>query len=111
MSDNNNATIDLIVTIVNKGFAEEVVEATKLAGARGGTILTGRGTGIHENAKLFGVPIEPEKEIVLTLISKDKTDIILESISRAVDIDKPHRGIAFVLEVDKATGMMLKESK
>lgn len=109
MPDKNNKSLDLIVTIVNKGFAEEVVEATKLAGARGGTILTGRGTGIHENAKLFGIPIEPEKEIVLTIISKDKTDIILESISKAVDIDKPHRGIAFVLEVDKASGMMLKD--
>jgi nitrogen regulatory protein PII len=101
---------DLIVTIVSKGFAEEVVEASKKAGARGGTIMNGRGTSIHENAKLFGIPIEPEKEIVLTLIAKSKTDEVLAAISKAVDIDKPHKGIAFVLEVEKTSGLMLEES-
>lgn len=63
---------DLIVTIVNKGFAQEVVEASKKAGAEGGTILQGRGTGIHEKAKLFNIVIEPEKEVILTLIDRKK---------------------------------------
>ena len=39
---------DLIVTIVNKGRAEKVMEAAKKAGAEGGTILHGRGSGVHE---------------------------------------------------------------
>ncbi|MEX2364611.1 MAG: hypothetical protein WD597_13355, partial [Balneolaceae bacterium] len=59
----------LIVTIVNKGFSGKVVDASKEAGAEGGTIITGRGSGIHEKAKLFNLAIEPEKDIVLTLIS------------------------------------------
>ncbi|MCG0275164.1 MAG: P-II family nitrogen regulator [Thermosediminibacteraceae bacterium] len=96
---------DLIVTIVNKGFAEEVVEAAKKAGAEGGTIIDGRGTGIHENAKLFGIPIEPEKEIVLTLIDRAKTEKVLEAISNAAELDKPGKGIAFVLEVERTVGI------
>jgi len=96
---------DLIVTIVNKGFAEEVVETTKKAGAEGGTIINGRGTGIHENAKLFGIPIEPEKEIVLTLIDRNITNKVLEAISNAVELNKPSKGVAFVLEVEKAVGI------
>jgi len=96
---------DLIVTIVNKGFAEEVVEAAKKAGAEGGTIIDGRGTGIHENAKLFGIPIEPEKEIVLTLIDRTKTEKVLEAISNAAELEKPGKGIAFVLEVERTVGI------
>jgi len=105
MSDNQSVKFDLIFTIVRKGFAEEVVEATKKAGAEGGTIVNGRGAGIHENAKLFGIPIEPEKEIVLTLIDRTKTEKVLEAIYNAVELNKPAHGIAFVLEVDKAVGI------
>ena len=105
MSGNQKIKFDLIVTIVSKGFAEEVVEATKKAGAEGGTILNGRGKGIHENAKLFGIPIEPEKEIVLTLIDREKTEKVLEAVYNAVELSKPNKGIAFVLEVEKAVGI------
>jgi nitrogen regulatory protein PII len=96
---------DLIVTIVNKDNAELVVEASRGAGAEGGTTLTGRGTGIHEQAKLFGITIEPEKEIVLTLIERNKTEVVLESIIRKASLDKPGMGIAFVLEVEKVAGI------
>jgi nitrogen regulatory protein PII len=105
MPDNQSIKFDLIVTIVNKGFAEEVVEATKKAGAEGGTIINGRGSGIHENAKLFGIPIEPEREIVFTLIDRQKTEKVLEAINNSVELSKPHRGIAFILEVEKTLGI------
>lgn len=96
---------DLIVTIVNKGRAEKVVEFSKKAGAEGGTILFGRGTGIHEKAKLFGIPIEPEKEIVLTLVPKDKTQGVLDTILKNTELCKPGKGITFVLPVDKVAGI------
>ncbi|MEC3885330.1 PII family protein [Halobacillus litoralis] len=96
---------DLIVTIVNKGDAEKVVDASKEAGAEGGTIITGRGTGIHEKAKLFNILIEPEKEVVLTLIVKEKCDGVLHAIERGARLDEPGRGIAFVLDVERTVGI------
>lgn len=96
---------DLIVSIVNKGNSETVVEASRKAGAEGGTILFGRGTGIHEQAKLFGITIEPEKELVLTLIKRDLSEKVLESIISEAMLDKPGKGIAFVLEVEKVAGI------
>jgi nitrogen regulatory protein PII len=96
---------DLIITIVNKGKSETVVEASRKAGAEGGTILFGRGTGIHEQAKLFGITIEPEKELVLTLIRRDLSAKVLEAIVSAAHLDKPGKGIAFVLEVERVAGI------
>lgn len=96
---------DLIVTIVNKGYEDVVVDASKKAGAEGGTILSGRGTGIHEHAKLFNIPIEPEKNIVLTLIDRQKTEAVLQKILEEADLDKPGRGIAFVLQVERTVGI------
>lgn len=96
---------DLVVTIVDKGFAEEAVQASKKAGAEGGTILGGRGSGIHEQATLFGMSIEPEKEVLLTLIPRDKTEAVLAAINEAAGLDTPGKGIAFVLQVDKMLGV------
>lgn len=96
---------DLIVTIVNKGKADKVVEASKKAGAEGGTIMFGRGTGIHEKARLFGIPIEPEKEIILTLTPTDITDNVLQTIIKDADLNKPGKGIAFVVALDKVAGI------
>lgn len=96
---------DLIVTIVNNGDSEKVIDASKKAGARGGTILHGRGTGVHEQAKLFNILIEPEKEVVLTLIDRSKTEQVLQAINTEAGLNKPGRGIAFVLEVEKTIGI------
>ncbi len=103
--DNCPIKFDLIVTIVNNGSAEDVVAATKAAGAKGGTIMKGRGTGIHETAKLFGIPIEPEKEIVLTLIDVTKTNDALQAIYDAAQLNKPGNGITFSLDVEKTIGI------
>lgn len=96
---------DMIVTIVNKGDSDSVVEASKKAGAEGGTIISGRGTGIHEQAKLFNIHIEPEKDIVLTLIDRNKTSKVLEQVEIDVGLNQPGKVIAFVLEVEKTIGI------
>ena len=38
---------DLVISIVNRGHSDPVVEASREAGANGGTIIYGRGTGIR----------------------------------------------------------------
>lgn len=96
---------DLIVTIVNKGKSDIVVNASKKAGAEGGTILYGRGSGIHEQAKLFSILIEPEKDLVLTLIDRDKTHGVLRTILEEAELAEPGKGIAFVLPVERTVGI------
>ncbi len=96
---------NLIMTVVSDGFSERVIQASKKAGAMGGTVLHGRGTEIHEDPKLFGLNIEPEKEVILTLIEKEKTEAVLDAIVQAGELTRPGRGIASVLDVGRATGI------
>ncbi|MDD3406630.1 MAG: P-II family nitrogen regulator [Methanomicrobium sp.] len=102
---------NLIVTIVKKGWAEKVISASRNAGAEGGTILMGRGTGINEKQSVFGLPIEPEKEIVLTIVEVEQTDDILLAIEEAAELNNPGMGIAFVLSLDKIAGRVHMISK
>jgi len=96
---------DLILTVVSSGYSEKVVEASRKAGATGGTILRGRDTEVRKYARLFGLNIEPEKEIILTLIEKAKTKAVLEAIVRTGELEKPGKGMALVLNVDRAAGI------
>jgi nitrogen regulatory protein P-II 1 len=97
---------DLIVTIINKGWADEIVEAARSAGAEGGTVLYGRGTGVHERKTFFGILIEPEKEVVLTLIPRERTQPVLQAITKAGQLERPGTGIAFALDVSQVAGII-----
>lgn len=94
-----------IFTIVDRGLAEEVVEAALSAGAEGGTIIDARGAGIHENNVLFSVPIEPEKEIVLILVADSKEEKVVNAIREGLHIDDAGKGIMFVINVNKTSGI------
>ena len=97
--------VSLIVSIVRKGWGNTVLEASVKAGAHGGTVMFGRGSGIHEQDSILGIPIEPEKEIVLTLTYADESDAILVEIVRAAELEKPGNGLAFVMPVSKVVGV------
>jgi len=96
--------ISLVVSIVRKGWGNAVLEASINAGAHGGTVLLGRGTGIHERQKILGIPIEPEKEVVLTVVRSSQADAILEEVVKAAELNRPGAGTAFVVPVEKVIG-------
>jgi nitrogen regulatory protein PII len=94
----------LIVTIARKGWGDVVMVASKKAGAEGGTVVFGRGCGIHENKSLLGMMIEPEKEVVLTVVPKAQVDKVLDSIVAAAKLHEPGNGMALVLPLAKVAG-------
>jgi len=101
---------DLIVTIVPRGAAEKPLRASQEAGAEGGTVIYGRGVGIHEKRKVLGVPIEPEKEVLLTVVPRTLTQAVLESIVASAELDLPGAGIAFVVALERVVGVCHQES-
>ncbi|MBP7331866.1 MAG: P-II family nitrogen regulator [Firmicutes bacterium] len=101
----DNIMYHAITIIVDRGKAEDVIDAATKAGSKGGTIINGRGSGIHETKKLFLMDIEPEKEIVIILSEVDLTEAIVSSIRTHLRIDEPGNGIIFVQDVNKTYGI------
>lgn len=96
---------DLIITIVNRGFSDLAIEASKDAGARGGTILYARGTGIHEVETFFAISIQPEKEVILSLVRRNMTKDVMHAIIEAAGLQTEGRGLCFSLPVDEVAGV------
>jgi nitrogen regulatory protein P-II 1 len=96
----------LLVAIVTQGKCGPIVDAAKDAGAEGATILRGRGTGPHEGAKFLGLPIEPEKDVLLVIVPTDIAERVLEHMVAAGKLDQPGRGIVFILDVPRVAGIV-----
>lgn len=102
----NHRQFDLILTVVNRGFADQVVDAAREAGAHGGTVFYARGTGIHEVEKFFAISIQPEKEIVLNLVRHEDTQKIMHNIVASAGLKTEGKGLAFALPVSDVVGIV-----
>jgi nitrogen regulatory protein PII len=98
-------TYDLIITIVNRGHSDLVMEAAKKAGATGGTLLHGLGLGSKEAERFLGITIQPEKDVILVLAPREKKPAIMETITHEVGLNTTGRGICFSLPVNAALGL------
>ena len=96
---------EMIMCIVNTGFSEAVMDAAREFGARGGTVIRGRGTANVEAEKLYGIAIQPEKEIVLILVDSAIKNDILHAVYKAAGLNTPGQGIAFAVPVEDVVGL------
>ena len=95
---------EAVFCIVNAGFSDDVMTAARRAGAGGGTVLKGRGSAPREAEELFRITIQPEKEVVMLLVSEEIKDRVLRAIYDAVGLGSAGQGIAFSLPIEKAVG-------
>ncbi len=103
--------IVLVMSIVNNGFSDKVMDIARKLGARGGTILNASGSASVDAEKLYGITINPEKEVVMILVSNDIVKDLLNLLYQEVGSDTEAQGIAFTLPVDEATSNLTKQIK
>lgn len=98
-----NSTHKLINVIVNKGFAEDTMDAARKAGASGGTIMNARGTAKEGDKKFFGIDIVPEKEMLMIVCENEKVSTILDAIKNLDCLKQPGTGITFTIPASNFT--------
>lgn len=94
----------LIITVVNKGNTDIVMNAARKAGAGGGTVVRAKGTGAGL-AKFFGVSISEEKEMVYIVAHREKRDDIMRAIMENAGANTEARGVVFSIPVDGVVGL------
>lgn len=101
----------LIIAIVDFGHADDVMDAARPAGARGGTVLHARGAGIKEAEKFFGITIQPEKEMVFILAKHEDKRAIMEAICKESGLGTDAHGIVLSLPAEDVMGVarMMRE--
>ena len=93
-----NMEHDCIMVTVNRGFAEKVVDVARESGAKGATIMRGRGT--DENQKIMlpiiNIELQPEKEIVWFITTTLVSTLIADSLLSDKQLDQDGEIAVFV---------------
>ncbi len=98
--------MELIVSICAKGHSDEIMNAAREAGARGGTIVKAKGTASAGTDKFFGMAISDEKEITYIVAKKEQRSDIMRAIAGYTYADNAHP-IVFSLPVTETAGFRL----
>lgn len=106
--DNMDNKWKMITVIVNTGYADDIMDAARKAGATGGTVTHARGTGTAEDAHFLGVTIVPEKEMIMILAESEKAQAIVDAISSLKCLDEPGIGIIYTQDVKEFKNLNAK---
>lgn len=94
-----------IVVIVDRGLGDDVIAKAKSKGAYGGTLVSGRGSSIHEKRKFLDFMVKPEKDLVLVVVKKNLVTPIKELVKKDFEIEQVGKGILFVFDVEDVVGI------
>ena len=100
-----NTTHELIYVILNEGCSDLVMGAARPAGATGGTVLAGKGTGARESEKFLGISLANEKDVVLIVADKQKKAAIMKAIIEKAGPGTEAGAICFSLPVTAVEGL------
>ena len=103
--DERKSAYALIITIVNRGYSDYVMDAARDAGARGGTVMYAHGAGLNETESFFGISIHPEQEMILIVADSELRLGIMQAIARKVGLNSEGAGITFSLPVTDIAGI------
>ena len=103
-STKNKSEYDMVVAIIGRGFSDYVVSAARDAGATGATIVYGRGTA-DADKQVFGISLQPERELVLILVKSNERRTIMQAISDKTSLMEEGRGFCFSLPVSEVFGL------
>lgn len=88
-------------------LGQKAIHIAQDHGAKGATVIHGRGSGEAVKSKLFlNMNIEPEKDLVIMLIKKDLAPKIRQEIYDQMDLESEGRGIIYTLPVNHVAGLV-----
>jgi nitrogen regulatory protein PII len=97
-----HTNLKLITCIVQRGKADEIVQAAMKAGAPAATTYFARGTGIREKLGFLKVFISPEKEVIEIVVFNEEADEVFNTMVDAGKLETPGIGFIYMTPVDKA---------
>ena len=102
-----NYSYELIVAITNEGRTDLVMNAARSAGAAGGTVLHGKGTGSDKAEKFYSVSIAQEKEVILIVAKTEQKAGIMRAILEKAGPNTEAGTIVFSLPTSEVAGFGL----
>ena len=97
----------LIIALVDDHLTDDVIEAARLAGATGSTVINqARGEGLEKSKTFLGLSLDTQRDLILMLVEEHLSRQILETIEKTGNFtNTKNSGIAFQIDVEDAVGV------
>ena len=90
----------LILISVNQGYTETVLDTARKLGARGGTILRARWSGVKALEKYHGISLQTEKEIMVIIVPNELRNRIMDAVNEKHGLKTEAQAIVCSMNVD-----------
>ena len=100
----------LIEVICEEGYSEDIIEAARHAGARGGTVVRGRRQGGESVMTLLGMSNQEEQEFIMIIVGADRRGAVMEAVASSFGLASPAHGVVLSLPVEAAIGLEPQEA-
>ena len=99
---------ELLVVIGKQGYSEQIMDAARKAGARGGTVIHARGTGQEKAEQFMGISLASEKDLILIVTPTEEKAEMIRQIMHDAGPGTAAEAIVFSLPVTDTAGMTLR---
>ncbi len=94
----------IIAAVVNQGYSENVMEAAREAGAKGGTVVPSRRIGNEHAMSFWGMSVQNEKDMVFIVANNENKLKIMQAIGEKCGMHSEAKGIIVSLPIENVIG-------
>lgn len=102
----NESNYQALYVIVDRHEGQKAVAIAQENGAKGATLIHGRGSAKEVKSILLNMNVEPEKDIVIMLVKNDIAENIKDAIYDKMNLHKENKGIIYSLPVMEVRGLV-----
>lgn len=102
----NESNYQALYVIVDRHEGQKAVAIAQENGAKGATLIHGRGSAKEVKSILLNMNVEPEKDVVIMLVKNDIAENIKDAIYDKMNLDKENKGIIYSLPVMEVRGLV-----
>ena len=93
---------NLIIISVNEGYADDVMQVARKAGATGGTVIKGRLAEVEKFVEIGKADLDGEREILCILAPLNTSKQIMEDVNKQFGLTSDANGVLFAIPTEKA---------
>lgn len=101
---------ELIIVVLNEGYADQAMDAAREAGAGGGTVLHAKGTGSRRGESFFNVRFADEKDMLYIVAHKSEKADIMRAVNQKAGPTTEARGVCFSLPISSVLGLRSRDA-
>lgn len=100
-----NYAYSMILVATNYGYSDNVIDAARAVGAKGGTIIKGRRRGLEEALHFLGITLQEEQEFTMIIVPREKKSETMMAVNQACGLKTPAHGIVLSIPIEEAMGI------